>query len=237
MTKEELMHKIKYSQTEFMRKILLMLLFACFVSSSVMAQALKQRGGSVEAVVPEGWIHTEAVGDMNKDGLPDMVVVATPNFKENMKEREDGYVYNLNDPQLAIYFGEPSGGFTLWKKYEGLLPANSEYISVDISLSITDRGVLRIGYSTFASMGSNEVGGPTYVYRWQNGDFFLIGKDVSSQSRYSGELIEVSENYLTFKRQEKHSGVFVDSDVKESEKWTKIPRTPLKRLGTFEMDE
>ena len=212
-----------------MRKLLLALLLLVPVLAT--AQELKKRGGSVEAVVPEGWTHSEAFGDMNKDGLQDMVVVAIPNFKAHMMEREDGYVFNMNTPQLAIYFGEKSGGYVLWKCYKDLLPARDEYVTVETSLEITDRGVLRIGVSTWASAGSADTGGPTYVYRWQNGDFYMIGKDVSEMSRYSGKLTEVSENYLTWKRQEKVSGVFEDSDVKESEKWTKIPRRPLKRLG------
>ena len=88
-----------------MKKTLLVLLLLAPMLMS--AQALKKRGGSVEAVVPEGWTHEEAMGDLNKDGQADLVVVVTPNFEENMKEREDGYVFNMNVPQLAVYFGEP----------------------------------------------------------------------------------------------------------------------------------
>ena len=212
-----------------MKKLLLLLLLLAPMLMS--AQELKKRGGSVEAVVPEGWTHQEAVGDLNKDGQADLVVVAIPNFKENMKEREDGYVFNMNVPQLAVYFGEPSGNFALWKVYKDLIPESDEYTSVETSLEITDRGALRLGVSTWSSAGSADTGGPTHTYRWQNGDFFLIGKDETNFSRYSGVLEEVSENYLTWKRQVKISGMFEDVDVKESEKWTRIPRTPLKRLG------
>ena len=49
------------------------------------AQTLKQQGVSVKQIVPKGWEHKEAEGDLNKDGIKDLVVLAKPNFKENMK--------------------------------------------------------------------------------------------------------------------------------------------------------
>lgn len=212
-----------------MKKLLLVLLL--LAPLLVSAQGLKKRGGSLAAVVPAGWEHVESVGDLNKDGVADLVVVATPDFKENLKEREDGYVYNLNTPLLAVYFGDASGDLVLWKVYEDLIPPRDEFTTVETSVEITDRGTLRLGVSMWRSAGSADTGGPTHTYRWQNGDFFLIGKDETSMSRYSGVLEEVSENYLTWKRQVKISSAFKDVEVKESEKWTRIPRTPLKRLG------
>jgi hypothetical protein len=200
-----------------------------------MAQSLSQRGSSVETIVPEGWEHSEAVGDMNKDGRQDLVVIAIPNFKENMKTRDDGYVYNLNRPQLAIYFGDVSGDFVLFKKYDELIPAREEYMTVETSLDINAKGILRIGVSTFMTAGGATTGGPTYVFRYQDGDFFLIGKDQTELSRYSGETTDTSENYLTHKRQVTTGNAFRNSKVKEVTRWTNLPKEPLKRLGEFEM--
>ena len=196
-----------------------------------MAQSLSQRGASIDAIVPEGWEHSEATGDLNKDGFKDLVVIATPNFKENMKEREDGYVYNFNHSQLAIYFGDASGDFVMFKKYDELFPERDELMLVETSLGITDKGVLRIGVSTFMVAGGATTGGPTYVFRYQDGDFFLIGKDETELSRYSGETTDTSENYLTHKRQVRTGNAF--EEQKEKVKWTKLPKEPLKRLGDF----
>ena len=84
-------------------KHILTILTLCLCSVYGMkAQGLKQLGTAVDDIVPEGWTHSEAVGDVDKDGLNDLVIAATPNFKENMKTRYDGYVYNFNKPILAI---------------------------------------------------------------------------------------------------------------------------------------
>ena len=74
--------------------IITLLLSACAIGMN--AQDLKQQGTSIEQIVPEGWEHEEAQGDLNKDGIKDLVVLAKPNFKENMMTRDDGYEYNFN---------------------------------------------------------------------------------------------------------------------------------------------
>ena len=40
----------------------------------VQAQELQKQGRGVEDLVPKGWEHTEATGDLNKDGIADLVV-------------------------------------------------------------------------------------------------------------------------------------------------------------------
>lgn len=70
---------------------------------------------------------------------------------------------------------------------------------------------------------------------FQNGDFFLIGKDQNSYSRYSGEGTNVSCNYLTCKQKTVTSNVF-NRKVKRKEVWTKLPKSPLLRLGDFTVE-
>ena len=73
-----------------MKKIVFSLIL-CACALGMNAQALKQQGTSAEQIVPKGWEHSEAEGDLNKDGIKDLVVLAKPNFKENMQTRDDGY--------------------------------------------------------------------------------------------------------------------------------------------------
>ena len=220
-----------------MKKILLIMM-ALIVSAGIagaqgkFAKSLfKASGASVEDVVPADCDSIVVEGDLNKDGFKDVVIIATPRNPENMQTRDDGYVYNFNKPVMAVYFGNESGTYSLFKQYFNTIPGQEdEYQSVDIDLRINDKGVMRISPSYFNSAGSSDSDASVYVFRFQNGDFYLIGKDTKSFSRYSGESTEVSENYLTHKRQTIISNMFDDS-VKPKETWTKIPADLLEKLG------
>ena len=200
--------------------------------AGVRAQQLQQQGRGVDDLVPAGWDHTEATGDLNKDGIVDLVVVATPDFKENTKTRDDGYVYNFNQPLLAVYFGTAEGKMQLWRQYDQVVPARpDEYVSIDASLTITEKGVLRISLETFASMGGWGSENSNFSYRYQDGDSYLIGKEYHNMSRNTGDMETTSENYLTWRRQVVTENAFEDSNVPRKETWTKLPKKPLEKLG------
>jgi len=200
--------------------------------AGVRAQQLQQQGRGVDDLVPAGWDHAEATGDLNKDGIVDLVVVATPDFKENTKTRDDGYVYNFNQPLLAVYFGTAEGKMQLWRQYDQVVPARpDEYVSIDASLTITEKGVLRISLETFASMGGWGSENSNFSYRYQDGDFYLIGKEYHNMSRNTGDMETTSENYLTWRRQVVTENAFEDSNVPRKETWTKLPKKPLEKLG------
>ena len=201
----------------------------CLCAIGMNAQALKQQGASVEQIVPKGWEHQEAQGDLNKDGIKDLVVLAKPNFKENMMTRDDGYEYNFNPYILAIYFGQEDGNYKLWKQYEDLFEPDSEWTSNDVDVEITERGTLNISTSFFASAGSWGTNQSKYTFRFQNGDFYLIGKESTDMMRNTGEMTTVSENYLTWKRQTIKDNAF--EDVVKKETWSKLTKEPLKKLG------
>jgi len=216
-----------------MRKILFLLMMA--LPSWMQAQQLKDSGASIKELVPTGWEVTEAEGDLNKDGVADLAVIVTPDHKDHLKVRDDGYVYNFNTPILAIYTGLKEGGYCLWGKYDDILPARpDEFTSIDHVITITDKGVLRIGVSNFSSAGGWSSPSTTYVLRLQNGDFYLIGKDEDTFARNTGEGETVSYNYLTHKCQRVIYNQF-DDKVKPRETWSRLPNKPLQRLGTFEM--
>ena len=200
--------------------------------AGVRAQQLQQQGRGVDDLVPAGWEHTEATGDLNKDGIADLVVVATPDFKENTKTRDDGFVYNFNQPLLAVYFGTAEGKMQLWRQYDQVIPARQdEYVSIDASLTVTEKGVLRISLETFASMGGWGTENSNFSYRYQDGDFYLIGKEYHNMSRNTGDMETTSENYLTWRRQVVKENAFEDSNVPRKETWTKLPKKPLEKLG------
>lgn len=175
-------------------------------------------------------------GDLNKDGFEDKVVVSYPRDPEKISVREDGYEYDFNRPILRIYFGDANGKYKLFKQYKELLPySDNEFLFVeDLTVEVSPKGILSISYGTFASAGSYGVPHLKYVYRFQNGDFFLIGSDQEEFSRSSGKKVVVSENYLSWKKQTITSNEF-DENVKPAEKWERIPKKPLSRLGDSEL--
>ena len=205
----------------------------CLCAIGMQAQSLKKQGTSVEQIVPEGWEHKEATGDLNKDGIKDLVVLAKPNFKEKMKTRDDGYEYNFNPYILAIYFGQTDDNQQQWKQYEELFPADDEWISVDVDIEVTERGTLNISTGTFASGGSYGTNQTKYTYRFQNGDFYLIGRESTDMMRNTGEMTTISENYLTWKRQTIKDNAFEEGVKKEI--WSKLTKQPLEKLGDHEL--
>ena len=178
----------------------------------VSAQQLAKSGRSLGNIVPQGLDCLKAEGDLNKDGRSDLVVYA--------------------QPVLAIYFATPTGGYELWKQYDNVLPVDEEGddLMLDITLSITDRGALKMEIGSFASAGSSYVSNNNYTYRFQQGDFYKIGEEQHSMSRMTGDDVTVSYNYLTHKCQRIKGNAF-DETVKPKETWTKIPNKPLKKLG------
>ena len=214
-------------------KAYLISIILCLCAIGMQAQSLKKQGTSVEQMVPEGWEHKEATGDLNKDGIKDLVVLAKPNFKEKMKTRDDGYEYNFNPYILAIYFGQADGNHQQWKQYEELFPADDEWISVDVDIEVTERGTLNISTGTFASGGSYGTNQTKYTYRFQNGDFYLIGRESTDMMRNTGEMTTISENYLTWKRQTIKDNAFEESMKKET--WSKLTKKPLEKLGENEL--
>jgi hypothetical protein len=217
------------------RQLFIMLLFS--LPSVTFSQGMKASGHTIEELVPEGWTHQETFGDLNKDGLIDLVIIATPNNPENIKKREDGYEYNFNQPILGVYFRTKEGVYSCWKLYPEMIPARpDEYVSIDPTIKITDRQVLVVDLDYFASAGSYGTTNYSFLFRFQKGDFYLIGEDERQFSRNTGESEVISKNYLTYKQQRITSNEF-DTTVKKREQWKKLPHSPLRKMGTWTLGD
>ena len=218
-----------------MKKTFLSLFAAAvaFMPLQAFSQGFKTSGTGVAGIVPAGWQSTFETGDLNKDGIADLVIIAMPCDEENMKIRDDGYVYNFNQPVLAIYWGQKNGNYKLYKQYDNVIPARpSEFMSIESSLEIAKNGSFRIMLDYFASAGSWTQPRTTHVFSYRNGDFFLIGKDVAELERNTGKTVVTSENYLTRKR-------IVTTERpnrKPVVERINLPKANLKPLG-FNLDE
>ena len=57
-----------YKLCSMKRKMIICMCLLC-LCVGVRAQELQKQGKGVDDLVPKGWEHTEATGDLNKDGI------------------------------------------------------------------------------------------------------------------------------------------------------------------------
>ena len=108
-----------------------------------------------------------------------------------------------------------------------------EYTDITNELSITPKGAIDISVSSWSSMGTAATGGSTYRYRFQSGDFYLIGEESSWLNRMTGEGESTSINYLTGQKEITTGNMIEEKDLKT--KKVKIKKEPLRLLGSFQM--
>ncbi len=160
-------------------------------------------------------------GDLNNDGIQDLVIGATPRNSES-------------EPVLAIYFGKEGGKYSLFKEYLNTLPVLDGSTPVTMESEITEKGVLKLDFDYLNTAGVAPVDNTSFLFRFQDGDFYLIGADWQSYNRITGEVENVSCNYLTKKQQTTISSV--DEEVEPTETWTDLPDKPLEKLGDRMLD-
>ena len=219
--------------------LLVMGLFSALNSNPIAAQKQKKsqlakEGRTIEEVVPNGWDIQSATGDLNKDGIEDFVLIVRPNDPAHIKTRDDGFEYNFNPLFLAVYFGSPSGVYKRFKVWHDTVSGREdEYTDITNELSITPKGAIDISVSSWSSMGTAATGGSTYRYRFQSGDFYLIGEESSWLNRMTGEGESTSINYLTGQKEITTGNMIEEKDLKT--KKVKIKKEPLRLLGSFQM--
>ena len=218
---------------------LMMGLFFVLSSNPIAAQKQKKpqlakEGRTIEEVVPNGWEVQSATGDLNKDGIEDFVLLVRSNDPAYIKTRDDGFESNFSPLSLAVYFGSPSGVYKRFKVWHDTVSGREdEYTDITNELSITPKGAIDISVSSWSSMGTAATGGSTYRYRFQSGDFYLIGEESSWLNRMTGEGESTSINYLTGQKEITTGNMMEEKDLKT--KKVKIKKEPLRLLGSFQM--
>lgn len=219
--------------------LLVMGLLFALNSNPIAAQTQKKsqlakEGRTIEEVVPNGWDIQSATGDLNKDGIEDFVLIVRPNDPAHIKTRDDGFEYNFNPLFLAVYFGSPSGVYKRFKVWQDTVSGREdEYTDITNELSITPKGAIDISVSSWSSMGTAATGGSTYRYRFQSGDFYLIGEESTWGNRLAAEWERTSINYLAGQKEVTSGDLITRRNLKT--KQVKIKKEPLRLLGSFQM--
>ena len=159
-------------------------------------------GEKVKNFVPAGYkIVSQAAGDLNGDRLPDIALHIKGIFKRFVTKREYQQEIDTNPRILLILFRENNkGGYRLAEQSNVFIttpdsPARAEPFR---SMSIRN-GILKLDFELWLSAGGWGATNAAYKFRYQQGQFFLIGVDREDYMRNSKEIYSESYNFLTCK--------------------------------------
>lgn len=189
---------------------------------------------SLESFIPEAWeIVKKVKGDLNKDGINDVAMVLQDTDPRAFIGEEPMRI-NSNDRKLIILFGQKKAGcYTLNVKSETFIlkheQENMDDPFEDISIS---KGTLKISFIEFYNMGGSDSGSYSYIWRFQEGEFKLIGANSIVHNRMSGDGVEASVNFSTNKYSLTSFNI-ADEEVDEVETWKKLKLKELKTFSTF----
>lgn len=208
-----------------------------FVDAWAAAPDFKREGRTVEELLPNGWIvNSRDTGDMNKDGVDDLLLVLQDTMEVPEPECRTFYV--------AVCWGSKEGKLTLFGVYsmlsgcekssddDGFQSDGPYRTTSELSASINQKGAMRIFKKTQFWLASHQYMEDTYLYRFQNGDFYLIGSEhyqYGTVGISAGSGFGDSKNYLTKKAYEYD----VEDFSKKKGKWTTLSNEPLVALKSI----
>jgi len=206
-----------------------MKLFSTFslvlISAIAFGQAvLKQNANDF---IPKGFVLSSAsIGDLNKDGIDDKVLLVKGTDKGAFEKNEFGELVDRNRRGIIVLFKKDNQYEMVLKNLNCFSSENEDggvYYAPEVSLEI-GKGNLYIHYA------HGRYGYWKYTFRYRNSDFYLIGYDSSE----GGAVVEkeTSINFLSKKKQEKvntnENAQSGDEVFKET--WTNITVTTLLKL-------
>lgn len=177
-------------------------------------------GARLSDFVPKGWeILMQAEGDLNRDGKPD-AALALKNSKEESSSEEEPrlLVLLLQNPEGGYRRASQSADAVLCRRCGGVMGDPLADLQIK-------NGVLIIDHYA----GSRQRWSYTHRWRFQDGDWVLIGETKTSFDAIGPEAKSDDVNLLTGDR------VLEITDVNGKVKVTKskLPKQPLKKLSTF----
>lgn len=191
-------------------KPLLAFLFSAITATSYEQQfsypLLKPQGQQTTDFVPQGWtIHDSAIGDLNKDGLPDAALILQ--HKTLVTRTDEGQKIKSQPRILAILFKSgATGGFELKEQSNTFIPEDQDLENDEEELNDpflqleVKRGLLVLGFQESYKTSTNYSTGTEYKFRYNGQEFQLIGADFTRIYRMDFELEQYSYNFLTKKR-------------------------------------
>lgn len=186
---------------------------------------INKYGGGISA---EGW--DEIKGDLNKDGLEDVILIIKGTDKNKIIQDEDRGALDRNRRGIIVLLNKGNYYELASKNYNCFSSENEDggvYFAPELNVGI-EKGNLYINY------GHGRYGNWGYTFRYQNGDMELIGYD-SYSSNGPVPQYEVSINFLTKKKLTKDNLNKNDDgdnyEVKYKDTWETIKLNKLMKLS------
>jgi hypothetical protein len=194
--------------------------------------SIKSKGQSIADFVPAGWtILDSAFGDLNKDYLDDFAIIVQHNDSVTLVNDRGDTVLTQPRILLLLFKDSAENNFVLAEQSNSFILKHDDPAMDDPYQELAiDKEVLEITFNLFYNIGSWYVTNSVYKFRYQQGQFALIGADNSSFHRATHDFEDYSYNFLTRKRAlTKGNG---DKDTKKTS-WKNINIQTLKTLRTF----
>lgn len=230
-------------------KKLLLTLFLLAVTGNLVAQsdepwqtpkaadypAIAAEATACEGFTPKDWTVTAKVeGDLNGDKLADCVLVVRGTDKKFLYKNEGlgTEVFDTNPRVLVIAFRR-SDGFRLAEQNNRFIIApDSPTMTEPFQEAAINKSVLTFNFEEFYSAGSWGMSNRKYAFRFEKGEFVLIGVDKTYVNRGSGEMETRSYNFSTGKVRTDKGHISDDGTGKV--RWRNFKLNPKRTLKTVE---
>jgi hypothetical protein len=210
-------------------KTLIVILFFTFTMSGAIAQgfsypALHKSVNSVKDIVPANWkIRSVANGDLNGDGTADAAVVIE--YFKAVKERRPDGVMNMGHPRILAILFKVANGYRLTLQNNTIILRDGEVGMVNDAFDqiFIAKRVLNINYE-FVREHSY------YKYRYQQGEFYLIGATLTG---VSGNKMEDHDYNFSTRKAVFNSETIDGDESKVEHKHIKISKLNSLMIGLF----
>lgn len=219
----------------------LMRLFLTFISTFLFVfsygqhfsyPTIKMGGERISDFVPTDWIILDSIkGDLNKDYIDDVVIILQYRDSVTLVNTEGDTTQTQPRILLILFKNTVTNSFELTDQSNSFILKHDNSAMEDPYQSLAiNKGVLEITFNVFYNMGSWYVTNATYKFRYEQGQFVLIGADNSSFHRATHDYENYSYNFLTKKRALTKGN---DNNGKEKTTWKTVKISTLKTLKTF----
>ncbi len=194
--------------------------------------ALPKLAAAAESFVPPGWeIEVKQEGDLNTDGLKDLLLVLRASDPANIVNNDPGSPgersIDTNPRLLAVAFARKEGGYVLALECRELIPRHDNP-TIDDPFGHADiaEGAVRVGLHLWANAGTWYTSDTTFIFEYRGKAFRLVGYEDYTTKRNTGQTWELKLDFVACKA-ELTVGSFSDEDVEDRTYQKTLPRAPL----------